>query len=120
MSAAWPAWASIRAQRSARTARLVRLMRDARGAVAGEHAHAVARLERLVGVLHDGEVLSGIQQHGHFDAGALVRGALHVGADEAAQERACDGADELSAAPAHVASGDHAERRATRGADAGF
>src|SRR6476661_4528980 len=117
MNAARPAWASIRVQRRTRTARWVPLMRDARRAASRKHAHAVARAEHLVRSLDDGEVLAGVEKHGHLDAHLLVGGALDVRADNAAQHRAGNRAYDLAAAAAHIAAGHHPDGRAARGAD---
>src|SRR5438132_4675833 len=120
MSAAAAACATMRVQRSARTGRLERLMRDARRAAPGQDAHAIARAEVLVALLHHGDVLARVEQHGHFHAAALVGGFLEVLPDDAAEDRAADGAGDLAAAAAGMAARHPAQHRAARRAHAGL
>src|SRR5258706_440215 len=88
----------MRAQRMQRSARPASLMRDPRRAAPGKDAHAVAGAERLVGFLHDGDVLAGVEQHRHLEPAALVGGFLDVLPDDASHDRAADGARDLAVA----------------------
>jgi hypothetical protein len=63
-------------------------MRHAGAAAAREHAHPVARAEGLVRFLHDRDVLARIELDRDLDARTLVRAALDVGAEDAAQDGA--------------------------------
>src|ERR1700682_1725849 len=122
MKPAFTPWAAMRAQRAKRSGRAVfgwtRLVRDACRAASRQDAHAVAAAEILVGFLHHRDVLAGIEQHGQLDAGALVGASLDALADDAAQDRAADGARHLPAAAAYIAARDAAEHRAAGSADA--
>src|SRR3979490_2030087 len=104
MKPACTPWAAMRAQRAKRTGRAVfgwtRLVRDACHAASRQDAHAVAVAEGFVGFLHHRDVLPGIEQHGQLDAGSVVGAAFHALADDAAEDRAADGARNLSAAAA--------------------
>src|SRR5258705_4375381 len=108
----------MRVQRMKRSASPAWLMRDARGAAPGQDANSIAGAERLVGLLHDRQVIAGIEEYRHFDAPALVGGLLDVLPDDAAQDRPADGAGDLAVAAAHGAAGEPAQHRAARGADA--
>src|SRR6185437_12034296 len=123
ISAAEAAWPASRSQRTSRVARLARgearSVRDAHAATpAAEDADAVARTEFLRGRLHDRDVAARVEEHRDLVTRALVRGMLDVGADDAAEERAAEGAHDLAASAAHVAAGDPARDRARRGAQA--
>src|SRR5688500_1859065 len=119
-SAAAAACATLRAQRSARSARPARgLMRDPSRVAPGEHAHAIAGAERLVGLLHHRDVLARVEQHGELDTRHLVARALDVVPDDAADDGAANGADDLAVPAPRMAAGDSAQEGAGRAAHAG-
>src|SRR5258708_19597186 len=89
----------MRAQRMQRSARPASLMRDPRRAAPGKDAHAVAGAERLVGFLHDGDVLAGVEQHRHLQPAALVGGFLDVLPYHPSQDPPAPGAPDLALAP---------------------
>src|SRR5690242_19444896 len=111
---------AMRVQRTARSSRSARaLMGDASRVVAAEDSHPVARLEGLGRLLHHGDVLARVEEHGHLDAGELVGRLLDVVAEDAADQRAADGAADLAVAPAHVAARNAADEGAAGAAHAG-
>src|SRR5690606_13475427 len=91
--------------------------RHARGAAAGQHAHALARLEGLVGALRDSDQTAVVEFDRDLQARLAGDALLDRAARNAAGDGADHGADDGTAAAAQIATGDAADDAPGNAAD---